>query len=160
MVQEAFLRALQYFRTFRGGDGRAWMLKIVRNTCIGSLQRLGAQRSSEPFDEQAHSGLDEDPGLEALLMRADDGRLIQQAMRALPERFRELLVLRELEGLSYRELADVIGVPSGTVMSTLSRARQAFRRALTDQTTRRGADWSSTRDDQQRDGGTALTAER
>jgi RNA polymerase sigma-70 factor (ECF subfamily) len=159
MVQEAFLRALRYFGTFRGGNGRAWLLRIVRNTCIGSLQRLRAQPVHAALDEQTDGGLDEGPGPEELLMRADDGRLIEQALRALPERFRELLVLRELEGLSYRELAGVVDVPIGTVMSTLSRARQAFRRALLDETTGRG-DWSRGREDQPRDGRTTITAGR
>ena len=129
MVQEASLRALRYFRTFTGGNGRAWFLRIVRNTCWGwhghSFQAL-----TDPFDEEQHSSTRPAPDPETLLLQTADVRLIKRAMNSLPDRFRELLVLRELEGLSYRELADVMGIPIGTVMSSLSRARQAFRVVL------------------------------
>jgi RNA polymerase sigma-70 factor (ECF subfamily) len=129
VVQEASLRALRYFRTFRGGNGRGWFLRIVRNTCFG-WRAHGVQALTDPFDEERHSSTRPASDPETLLLRTDDVTLIDQAMRNLPERFRELLVLRELKGLSYRELADVIGIPIGTVMSSLSRARQAFRDAL------------------------------
>lgn len=128
VVQEAALRALRYFRTFTGGNGRAWFLKIVRNTCHG--WHGSRVHLAEPFDEAQHSHHPESDPETLLLLHIDDVALIQRGMRQLPHRFRELLVLRELEGLSYQELADVLGVPLGTVMSGLSRARQAFRRAL------------------------------
>ena len=136
-VQEAALRAFRYFRTFAGGNGRAWFLRIVRNTCHGWRGRF-AQASAELFDEQHHS--DTQPSLdpETLLLRADDANLIRRAINSLPARLRELLVLRELEGLSYREVADVLRVPMGTVMSGLSRARQALRRSLDDELKRSG----------------------
>jgi RNA polymerase sigma-70 factor (ECF subfamily) len=128
VVQEACVRALRYFRTFSSGNGRAWFLRIVRNTCHdwhGYAQRL----PSDVFDEEQHSGtMAMDP--ESRLLHAADTALIEQTLRELPDRFRELLVLRELEELSYQELAAVLGMPIGTVMSGLSRARQAFRRAL------------------------------
>lgn len=129
VVQEACVRALRYFRTFSNGNSRAWFLRIVRNTCYDWHSRT-RQLPSDVFDEEQHSGaaLTMDP--EALMLHAADTALIEQAMRGLPDRFRELLVLRELEGLSYQELADVLGIPIGSVMSGLSRARQAFRRAL------------------------------
>ena len=129
VVQEASLRAFRYFRTFTGGDGRAWFLRIVRNTCSGWRGRR-FEALTDPFDEQQHlSGrLTSDP--ETLLLQTDDASLIARAMRNLPDRFHQLLVLRELEGLSYRELADVLEIPMGTVMSSLSRARQALRGAL------------------------------
>jgi RNA polymerase sigma-70 factor (ECF subfamily) len=128
-VQEASLRAFRYFRTYTGGNGRAWLLRIVRNTCCG-WRGHSSRAPSEPFDEERHS--DDRPACdpETLALQAEDARLIEQAMRSLPVRSRELLVLRELEGLSYRELAAVLGIPIGTVMSSLSRARQAFRRAM------------------------------
>jgi len=129
VVQEASLRALRYFRTFSGGNGRAWFLRIVRNTCW-SWRGHSVQPLSDPFDEEEHSG-DQSSDPETLLLQTDDVSSIERAMRNLPDRFRELLVLRELEGLSYRELADEMGIPMGTVMSSLSRARQAFRAALT-----------------------------
>ena len=132
VVQEASLRALRYFGTFSGGNGRAWFLRIVRNLCY-SRRGHGVQPATDVFDEEQHS----DPELtidpEALLLHEDHVVLVEDAMRELPERFRELLVLREIEGLSYQELAGVLRIPIGTVMSGLSRARQALRRSLTSQ---------------------------
>jgi RNA polymerase sigma-70 factor (ECF subfamily) len=129
VVQEASLRALRYFGTFEGGDGRAWFLRIVRNTCWSWQGRM--QPPSDAFDEELHSSVQPAFDPEALVLRTDDGRLIEHALSELPDRFRELLVRREFEGLSYRELADVMDVPIGTVMSGLSRAREALRVALT-----------------------------
>ena len=137
VVQEASLRAFRYFRTFAGGDGRAWFLRIVRNACLDWSGRL-AQSPTDAFDEELHSGAQSAFDPEALVLRTDDGRLLEQAMGALPDRFRELLVRRELDGLSYRELADVMDVPIGTVMSGLSRARQALRVALNNELKRSG----------------------
>jgi RNA polymerase sigma-70 factor, ECF subfamily len=136
VVQEASLRALRYFRTFTGGNGRAWFLRIVRNTCWDWRGRK-ASALTDLFDEQQHSSITSPLDPEAVLLRTDGETLIAQAMRNLPERFRVLLVLRELEGLSYRELADAMGIPMGTVMSGLSRARHALRSALKDETGRR-----------------------
>ena len=129
VVQEASLRALRYFRTFTGGNGRAWFLRIVRNTCHG-WRGHSVQALTDPFDEEQHSSTRPASDPETLLLQTDDVLLIERAMSGLPDRFRELLVLRELEGLSYREIADVMDIPIGTVMSGLSRARQAFRRVL------------------------------
>jgi len=129
VVQEASLRALRYFRTFTGGNGRAWFLSIVRNLCHGWRGDRPAV-PTDPFDEEQHSVAQPSFDPEALALHQDDVRLIERAMSHVPDRFRELLVLRELKGLSYRELADVMAVPIGTVMSSLSRARQALRGAL------------------------------
>lgn len=129
VVQEASLRALRYFRTFAGGDGRAWFLRIVRNTCYG-WRRHGDQAPTDSFDEEQHSSARPQSDPETLLLQTDDATLLARALGRLPDRFHRLLVLRELEGLSYRELSDVIGIPIGTVMSRLSRARQALRSAL------------------------------
>ncbi len=129
VVQEASLRALRYFRTFTGGDGRAWFLRIVRNTCSGwHVNRLDAL--TDQFDEEQHPSTQPRSDPETLLLQTDDATLIARALSHLPGRFHRLLVLRELEGLSYRQLADVMGIPMGTVMSSLSRARQALRQAL------------------------------
>ncbi len=130
VVQDAVLRALRYFKTFTGGNGRAWFLKIVRNTCHGRLAAVSRWQDDE-FDEERHTVAGPvlfDP--EALLLRADSDALIGRMIAGLPERFRELLTLREFEGLSYRELANVLGIPVGSVMSGLSRARQALRIAI------------------------------
>ena len=129
VVQEASLRAFRYFRTFAGGNGRAWFLRIVRNTCCG-WHGHSVQALTDPFDEEQHSSAWPASDPETLLLQTDDVRLIEQAMSNLPDRFHQLLVLRELEGLSYRELADVMDIPMGTVMSSLSRARHALRGAL------------------------------
>jgi RNA polymerase sigma-70 factor (ECF subfamily) len=132
VAQEACLRALRYFGTFHGVDARAWLLRIVRNTSYRWMQDHRAQQSAAEFDEDIHSGTGERPNPEALALQRDDGRLLEQAMRKLPARFREVLVLRELEGLSYKEISDVAGIPMGTVMSSLSRARERLRDALRD----------------------------
>ena len=129
VVQEASLRAFRYFRTFVGGDGRAWFLRIVRNTCY-RRRRHGYQPATDSFDEEQHSSTRPQSNPETLLLQSDDATLIARALSSLPDHFNQLLVLRELEGLSYRELSDVIGIPIGTVMSRLSRARVALRRAL------------------------------
>jgi RNA polymerase sigma-70 factor, ECF subfamily len=129
VVQEASLRALRYFRTFTGGNGRAWFLRIVRNTCRDWHARP-LQARTEPFDEGQHNGTVPPLDPEALLLRTDGVTLITRTMSDLPDRSRELLVRRELEGLSYQELADAMGIPMGTVMSGLSRARRALRAAL------------------------------
>ena len=131
VVQEASLRAFRYFRTFTGGNGRAWFLRIVRNTCSGWRGRASA--STDPFDEQQHSPSQPSTDPEMLLLQTDHVVLIEQAMSRLPARYKELLALRELEGLSYQELAARLDIPMGTVMSSLSRARQALRAALDDQ---------------------------
>jgi RNA polymerase sigma-70 factor, ECF subfamily len=135
VVQEASLRAFRYFRTFTGGDGRAWFLKIVRNTCSGYRGRRN-DAVTDSFDEQHHhaDGAATDP--ETLLLQTDDSTLVARAMSTLPDRSHQLIVLRELEGLTYRELAEVMGMPMGTVMSGLSRARHALRAALQDELTR------------------------
>jgi RNA polymerase sigma-70 factor, ECF subfamily len=128
-VQDAALRAFRYFQTFTGGSGRAWFLRIVRNTCHGRWA-ADNQRQTEVFDEEHHSAGSSLSDPEHLLLRADCAAQVERTIRDLPGRFRELLVLREFEGLSYRELADVLDMPIGTVMSGLSRARQAFRTAF------------------------------
>jgi RNA polymerase sigma-70 factor, ECF subfamily len=129
VVQEASLRAFRYFRTFAGGNGRAWFLRIVRNTCCGWRGR-SLQALTDPFDEEKHHSDRSASDPETLLLKSDDATLVEQAMSKLPDHFHQLLVLRELEGLSYQELADVMEIPIGTVMSRLSRAREALRGAL------------------------------
>jgi RNA polymerase sigma-70 factor, ECF subfamily len=129
VIQEASLRALRYFHTFSGGNAKAWFLRIVRNTCR-SWYGDDVPARTDRFDERLHSGAHPTPDPEMLLLRSEDAALIRRAMGDLPDRHRELLVFRELEGLSYQEMADAMRIPKGTVMSGLSRARQAFRGAL------------------------------
>jgi len=132
VAQEACLRAFRYFGTFRGGNARAWLLRIVRTTSFCWLQKNRGRQLETEFDEEIHRREAEDLNPETLLLQRVDTQSVDQAMRQLPKRFREVLVLREQEGLSYKEIADVVGIPMGTVMSTLSRARQRFRHALND----------------------------
>ena len=128
VVQQAYVRALQYARTFRGGDARAWLLAIVRNTSYEWL-RHGRPSGTEPFDEDVHSSGSEAWTPEQLLLQQSNAQLVEAVLSKLPLRCREILVLREVEDLSYREMSQVLGVPIGTVMSRLSRARDRFRQA-------------------------------
>jgi RNA polymerase sigma-70 factor (ECF subfamily) len=130
VVQEACLRAFRFFGGFRGGNTRAWLLKIVRNTYYTQLQKNRPQELAT-FDEGIHSEDDGSMNPETLLLRSADSQLLRRALEELPMNFREVLVLRELEGLSYREIAEVSNIPPGTVMSSLSRARERLRQSLT-----------------------------
>ena len=132
VAQEACLRAFRYFGTFRGGNARAWLLQIVRTTAFSWLQKNRGRQLETEFDEEIHRSESEDLTSEAVLLQRANTQLVDQAMRQLPDRLREVLVLRELEGLSYKEIADVVRIPMGTVMSTLSRARERFRHRLRD----------------------------
>jgi RNA polymerase sigma-70 factor (ECF subfamily) len=122
LVQEAYLRAWKSFAGFRGGDGRGWLLTIVRNACYTWLRENRRQNSVE-FDEQLHSEDIKVPDAERLLAQSASRLTLERALQELPAEFREVIVLRELEGLSYKEIGDIAGVPTGTVMSRLARAR-------------------------------------
>jgi RNA polymerase sigma-70 factor (ECF subfamily) len=124
VVQEAYLRAIRYFAGFRGGDGRAWLLTIVRNLCFTRLKQRGAAGQHTDFDEVLHSANQPIPDPEAALLLAERTDLLRKSLEELPPHYREVIVLRELEELSYREIASITGMPVGTVMSRLSRARQ------------------------------------
>lgn len=128
IVQDAFLRALRAFPGFRGGDPRAWLFAIVRTTFLSSVRRQPAYPRAElpedlPADEES---------AETALVRQGEAAGLRAAIEALPEPFRETLILRELEELSYREIAEVTAVPIGTVMSRLGRARQTLLTLLSD----------------------------
>jgi RNA polymerase sigma-70 factor (ECF subfamily) len=127
IVQDAMLRAWRAYDGFRGGDVRPWLLAIVRN-CWRNAAADRHRRRQEALEDGAPETLSfdgEDP--EALAVRASEGRQLDRAIAALPEDFREILILREVEDMSYREIADVVGVPIGTVMSRLARARGLLR---------------------------------
>jgi RNA polymerase sigma-70 factor (ECF subfamily) len=128
VVQEAYLRALRFRATFRGGDPRAWILTIVRNTAYTWLSRNRSAGASVPFEEEHHP--DEAMPVDAELIRRADARALSTAMEELPTEFREIVVLRDLEGLSYKEIAEVADLPIGTVMSRLARGRGRLKRAL------------------------------
>jgi len=129
VAQEALLRALRFFRGFHGGDARAWLLQIVRNTCYTWLEKNRPMELSTEFDEELYSQPSASP--ESLAIAGDDRERLTRAIEDLPPRFREVLVLRELEGCSYKEIAAITSMPIGTVMSALARARQRLQRSLT-----------------------------
>ena len=128
VTQDAMLRAFRFFQGFYGGDVRAWLLQIVRNTCYTWLEKNRRMKMMDQFDEELHIQSYATP--ESLAMAGDDRERLQQALETLPPRFREVLVLRELEGCSYKEIAAITSIPIGTVMSSLSRARRHLQSAL------------------------------
>ena len=129
VAQEALLRACRFFRGFHGGDARAWLLQIVRNTCYSWLEKNRPRELMVEFDEELHPQPVATPESIAI---ADEGReRLSRALETLPPRFREVLVLRELEGCSYKEIAAITSMPIGTVMSSLSRARRQLYSVLT-----------------------------
>jgi RNA polymerase sigma-70 factor (ECF subfamily) len=121
IVQEAYLRAFRFFGSFHGGDGRAWLLAIVRNTCRTWLQQKTANRAPTEFDEEKH--VPEAANAETDLLKRSRVDSVRQCMEQLPAEYREALVLRELEELSYKQIAQAAAVPVGTIMSRLARAR-------------------------------------
>ena len=129
VAQEALLRAIRFFRGFNGGDARAWLLQIVRNTCYTWLEKNRPVELMTEFDEELHPQGSASP--ESLAIANDNRERLTRALETLPPRFREVLVLRELEGCSYKEIATITAIPIGTVMSSLARARQRLQRALT-----------------------------
>jgi RNA polymerase sigma factor (sigma-70 family) len=131
VLQEACLRAIKFFPGYQGGSARAWLLTIVRRTCYTWLEKnRGHDAKLTSFDEELHSGGSEALDPQTMLLRKVDRQLIRQALEELPVEFREVIVLRELEGLSYKEVATVAEIPLGTVMSRLSRGRQQLEQCL------------------------------
>src|SRR6202166_4437595 len=131
VTQEACLRAFRFFDGYQGGNMRAWLLTIVRNTCYTWLHQNRASGSAVEFDEEIHS--DESTGgadPELQVLASADKETLQHALEELPDLFREALVLRELEGMSYKEIADVTSASLGTVMSRLARGRTRLRESL------------------------------
>ena len=124
MVQEAYLRALRFFGGFHGTDARAWFLTIVRNTCYTWLKRNRSQELSGDFEEAVLTKESDEPDPEVSHVLKVRSHLINEAIEKLPIEFREVVILRELEELSYKEIAAITGIPIGTVMSRLSRARK------------------------------------
>jgi RNA polymerase sigma-70 factor (ECF subfamily) len=127
VVQEAYLRAFTFFESFRGGDARAWLFAIVRNTCFTWLRKNRSGDLATEFDETIHTP---PVATEPLELRLADAEMLREGLEKLPAEHREVLVLREMEGLSYREIAEVTGTAIGTVMSRLSRARRRLHDVL------------------------------
>ncbi len=142
IVQDAVVRALSYFSTYRGGDNRAWLFRIVRNTAYSAMtarKRNGTTSLDETGDADgdapAHQVADPGDDPEASLSRRESFARLDEALAALPPELRECLVLREIEELSYKEVAHITEVPIGTVMSRLWRARQVLMRGRIEGTT-------------------------
>jgi RNA polymerase sigma factor (sigma-70 family) len=131
LVQDAYLRAWKGFSGFRGVDGRGWLLSIVRNTCYTWLRANRRQELAVEFNEDLHSEGSEVPEPERLLAESASRQTLEKALQELSAEFREVIVLRELEELSYKEISEIAGVPVGTVMSRLARARARLQVCLT-----------------------------
>jgi RNA polymerase sigma-70 factor (ECF subfamily) len=137
VVQEAFMRAMRYFDNFKGAEARPWVLAIVRNTCYTWLEKnrpvelVAMDEGGIEAAAEAHgsvSGFDGNP--EVVLLRSANRKLVNQALEELPVAYREVVVMREIEDLSYKEIAAIAGIPVGTVMSRLSRGRELLRHAI------------------------------
>ena len=129
VTQEAYLRAFRHFGSFKGGDARPWLLAIVRNTYYTWL-RHNRPAVRTGFDEENCPEMPDYSDPEMLLLREADKHMLRRALEKLPDDFREVLVLREFEELSYKQIADVVEIPLGTVMSRLARARKRLGQLL------------------------------
>jgi RNA polymerase sigma-70 factor, ECF subfamily len=125
-VQEAYLRAYKAFSRFRGGDGKAWLMTILRNVCYTMIKKLRSHETPEPFDEEIHQAAGQADMREAFRQKAN-AETLHSALERLPDEAREIIVLHDLEGLAYKQIAAVMGIPIGTVMSRLARARARLR---------------------------------
>jgi RNA polymerase sigma-70 factor (ECF subfamily) len=139
-VQDAYLRAFRFFGSFRGDDARPWLLGVVRNACYSVAQRERRSAAAAQFEEELHGEEELAPGTvlrfpvdpEAAAIRRAEQEMVRRCLATLPTEYREALVLRELQGCSYREIAHIVEVPLGTVMSRLARGRKLLQRALAD----------------------------
>jgi RNA polymerase sigma factor (sigma-70 family) len=139
VVQDAAVRALRFFSSLRNDDARAWLLTIVRNTWYARFSKTGRADQPAALDDMSDERADEQLDPEALVMQRQTVERVQRALGELPVDFREVIVLRELEGMSYKEIAAVIGAPMGTVMSRLARARERLLAVLDAEPTTGGA---------------------
>jgi RNA polymerase sigma-70 factor (ECF subfamily) len=130
VAQEASLRAFRFFASFRGGDARAWLLAIVRNTFYSWLRKNRPPENTVEMDDETMAAADASTNAEAFSPQFADAATVRLAVAELPVEFREIVILREMEGFSYKEIADLAGVPIGTVMSRLARARALLRKRL------------------------------
>jgi RNA polymerase sigma factor (sigma-70 family) len=123
-VQEAYLKAFRYFESFQGDSGRAWLLRIVRNVCYDAFRAKESEHNIISLDEETAAEVpDSKPGPNVLAVQNSTKLRIREALETLPLEFKTVIILREFDGLSYKEISDIAGVPAGTVMSRLSRAR-------------------------------------
>jgi len=139
VVQDAAVRALRFFSSLRNDDARAWLLTIVRNTWYARFSKVGHANQDAVFDDMKDERSDEQLNPEALAIQRQAVERVRRAIEQLPVDFREVIVLRELEGLSYKEIAAVIAAPIGTVMSRLARARERLLAIMDPESTTGGA---------------------
>jgi len=130
VVQDAYVRALRFFASLRSDDARSWLLTIVRNTWYGRFAQPRGANQTTMYDDVIHDRPDDGLDPEALVLQQQVIEKVQRAVQELPTDFREVIVLRELEGLSYKDIAAVAGIPIGTVMSRLARARERLQAIL------------------------------
>jgi RNA polymerase sigma-70 factor (ECF subfamily) len=144
VTQEAMVRAFRFIAGFHGVDARAWLLQIVRNSCYTWLEKNRRADLTTEFDETIHLQPTQSP--EEAAVASNERERLMKALETLPARSREVLVLRELEGCSYKEIATITSIPIGTVMSTLARARDGLKRVLNPSTVREAVDKEVHRD--------------
>ena len=130
VVQEAYLRAFRFFGGYRGGDSRSWLLTIVRNTCYTWLQQNRSRELTEPIDDKLDEVGISTENPETRLLQTLDAQRVRQALQELPIEFREVLIMREMEDLSYKQISTIADLPIGTVMSRLARGRKRLRELL------------------------------
>jgi RNA polymerase sigma-70 factor (ECF subfamily) len=130
VAQEACLRAFKFFGSFRGENARAWLLTIVRNSFYSWRQKNRPPEIAGELGDEALAVEDDSTNAEVVLARLADAEAVRRAMAELPVEFREIIILREMEGFSYKEIADLSDVPIGTVMSRLARARKQLQKSL------------------------------
>jgi len=130
VVQEAYLRAFKFFGGYRGGESRTWLLTIVRNTCYSWLQRNRSRELTDSIDETHEDATIDFANPELRLVQDADVQMVRESLAELPLEFREVMVMRELEELSYKEIATIADLPIGTVMSRLARGRKRLHSLL------------------------------
>ncbi|HEX4002765.1 MAG TPA: sigma-70 family RNA polymerase sigma factor [Candidatus Acidoferrales bacterium] len=130
VVQDACMRAFKFFGGYQGGNARGWLLRIVRNAAYTFIEKRRPADLAEEFDETLHTGENGQSDVEDALLKSANAKILQEALEDLPVRYREVLILREIEGLSYKEIAEVVEIPIGTVMSSLARSRAQLRERL------------------------------
>jgi RNA polymerase sigma factor (sigma-70 family) len=130
VVQEAYMRAFKFFGGYRGGDGRSWLLTIVRNTCYTWLQQNRSREFTDPIEDKLGEIGFTTENPETLLAQTVDAKFVREALAQLPIEFREVMIMREMEDLSYKQISSVADLPIGTVMSRLARGRKRLRELL------------------------------
>lgn len=131
LVQESCLKAYRFYNGFRGENGKAWLLTIVRNTFYSDLRQKKIKSVDIVFNEEIHDTGSDETNPETLLINEETVQLVKQMLEKLPLEYREIVILREMEGFSYKEIAGISNIPIGTVMSRLARARKFLQKGVT-----------------------------